>query len=114
MTVNTILKQHNRVVYSNQAIHHVARQIESLYWDTIKKDAANPESNSSGIEIGADLSNHLWASYWKFAEAGDGSTLTLRLELLRDYLPNGKEKMSNPRKNEGNALSFNQSPLSGH
>ncbi|KAL1969387.1 hypothetical protein VTN77DRAFT_9580 [Rasamsonia byssochlamydoides] len=57
--LNTILKQHNRVVYSTQAIHHVARQIECLYWESIKRDAGNPESNSSGIEIGADLSNHL-------------------------------------------------------
>ncbi|KUL88640.1 hypothetical protein ZTR_05112 [Talaromyces verruculosus] len=57
--LNTTLKQHNRVVYSNQAIQHVARQIESLYWDSVKNEALSPSQKSTGVEIGSDLSNHL-------------------------------------------------------
>jgi hypothetical protein len=52
------LKQHNRVVYSNQAIQHVARQIESLYWESVKKEAIGPAKELSGVELGSDLSNH--------------------------------------------------------
>ncbi|GAM42940.1 hypothetical protein TCE0_044f17354 [Talaromyces pinophilus] len=57
--LNTTLKQHNRVVYSNQAIQHVARQIESLYWESVKNEVLSPSQKSTGVEIGSDLSNHL-------------------------------------------------------
>ncbi|EEA25710.1 hypothetical protein TMatcc_006059 [Talaromyces marneffei ATCC 18224] len=57
--LNTTLKQHNRVVYSNQAIQHVARQIESLHWESVKSEVLNPAQGSTGVEIGSDLSNHL-------------------------------------------------------
>ncbi|CRG89700.1 hypothetical protein PISL3812_06739 [Talaromyces islandicus] len=56
--LNSTLKQHNRVVYSNQAIQHVARQIESLYWDSVKQEAIGPAKELSGVELGSDLSNH--------------------------------------------------------
>ncbi|KAF5014834.1 hypothetical protein F66182_14045, partial [Fusarium sp. NRRL 66182] len=56
--LNTTLKQHNRVVYSSQAIQHVARQIESLYWESVKGEILGPSQNSTGVEIGSDLSNH--------------------------------------------------------
>lgn len=62
MIVNTTLKQHNRVVYSSQAIQHVARQIESLYWESVKGEILGPSLNSTGVEIGSDLSNHSYAS----------------------------------------------------
>lgn len=55
--MNAILKQHNRVVYSSQAIHHVARQIESLYWNSVNREVNGPEARGSGIEKGTDLSN---------------------------------------------------------
>lgn len=58
--VNATLKQHNRVVYSNQAIQHVARQIESLYWESVKADVLKPNPHSTGVELGSDLSNHLY------------------------------------------------------
>ncbi|EED21592.1 conserved hypothetical protein [Talaromyces stipitatus ATCC 10500] len=57
--LNTVLKQHNRVVYSNQAIQHIARQIESLHWESVKSEILNPNRGSTGIEIGSDLSNYL-------------------------------------------------------
>lgn len=61
--VNSTLKQHNRVVYSNQAIQHVARQIESLYWESVKKEAIGPVKELSGVELGSDLSNHQYAGF---------------------------------------------------
>ena len=61
LIVNTTLKQHNRVVYSNQAIQHVARQIESLYWESVKNEALSLSQKSTGVEVGSDLSNHLYA-----------------------------------------------------
>lgn len=61
MIVNMTLKQHNRVVYSNQAIQHVARQIESLYWESVKNEVLSSNQNSTGVEIGSDLSNRLYA-----------------------------------------------------
>ncbi|OKL64651.1 hypothetical protein UA08_00794 [Talaromyces atroroseus] len=57
--LNAILKQHNRVVYSTQAIQHIVRQIESLYWNSVKSEILNPSQGLSGVEIGSDLSNHL-------------------------------------------------------
>ncbi|KAH8698438.1 kinetochore complex Fta4 of Sim4 subunit, or CENP-50-domain-containing protein [Talaromyces proteolyticus] len=55
---NAILKQHNRVVYSNQAIQHIARQIENLYWESVKREAVAPTKELSGVELGSDVSNH--------------------------------------------------------
>lgn len=60
LQVNATLKQHNRVVYSNQAIQHVARQIESLYWESVKTEVLKPNAHSTGVEVGSDLSNHLY------------------------------------------------------
>ncbi|KAL2006401.1 hypothetical protein VTN00DRAFT_9069 [Thermoascus crustaceus] len=56
--LNAVLKQHNRVVYSSQAIYHVARQIESLYWNSINREVSGPDFHGRGIEKGTDLSNH--------------------------------------------------------
>ncbi|KAJ9254386.1 kinetochore Sim4 complex subunit Fta4 [Paecilomyces variotii] len=57
--LHSVLKQHNRVVYSSQAIHHVARQIESLYWNSVHEDLHGLGYHGKGVEQGTDLSNHL-------------------------------------------------------
>ncbi|BDD59809.1 hypothetical protein MAP00_004996 [Monascus purpureus] len=56
--LNAALKQHNRVVYSTQAVHHVAQQISSLYWSTVVRENQSLESYASGVEKTADLSRH--------------------------------------------------------
>ena len=54
--VNSAAKQHNRVVYSSQAIHHVASQIASLYWSAISQDAQAQASFAKGVGQLTDLS----------------------------------------------------------
>ncbi|KAJ5904267.1 hypothetical protein N7504_006650 [Penicillium tannophilum] len=57
--VNAAAKQHNRVVYSSQAIHHVAHQINSLYWASVSQDIQNQAVLRKGVEKTTDLSKHL-------------------------------------------------------
>ncbi|KAJ5161583.1 hypothetical protein N7492_006975 [Penicillium capsulatum] len=57
--VNATSKQHNRVVYSSQAIHHVAHQIASLYWSAVSQEAQSQAAFARGVEKSADLSRHL-------------------------------------------------------
>ncbi|KAJ5091563.1 hypothetical protein NUU61_006433 [Penicillium alfredii] len=57
--VNAAAKQHNRVVYSSQAIHHVAQQISSLYRSSISQDARSRAAFANGVEKTTDLSRHL-------------------------------------------------------
>ncbi|KAK2781302.1 hypothetical protein FQN53_000646 [Emmonsiellopsis sp. PD_33] len=58
MKLNTHLRKHNRAAFSSQAIHHVARQVETLYWNAI-----DPEVGGEGargalvVERGTDLTN---------------------------------------------------------
>lgn len=54
-TVDAALKQHRRVVYSSQAIHHVAQQIASLYWASVNRDIRTRNSYEKGIERHIDL-----------------------------------------------------------
>ncbi|KAJ5752881.1 hypothetical protein N7520_009798 [Penicillium odoratum] len=57
--VNAVTKQHNRVVYSSQAIHHVAHQIASLYWASVSQDIQSRAGLRNGVEKTTDLSKHL-------------------------------------------------------
>ncbi|KAI9923810.1 hypothetical protein ASPWEDRAFT_40391 [Aspergillus wentii DTO 134E9] len=57
--LNTALKQHNRIVYSSQAIHHVAQQIASLYWSSVHHETRSLGSYDRGVEKTVDLSNHM-------------------------------------------------------
>lgn len=59
--VNHAAKQHNRVVYSSQAIHHVAHQIASLYWASVNQDAQSKSLSSKGIDKYADLSRQMYS-----------------------------------------------------
>ncbi|CDM28676.1 hypothetical protein DTO013E5_892 [Penicillium roqueforti] len=54
--VNAAAKQHNRVVYSSQAIHHVAQQIANLYWSSVSQEARSRDAFARGIEKTTDLS----------------------------------------------------------
>ncbi|GLB06281.1 hypothetical protein AtubIFM57258_001578 [Aspergillus tubingensis] len=40
--LNAALKQHSRIVYSSQAVQHVAQQITSLYWSSVTQAIHNP------------------------------------------------------------------------
>ncbi|THC96144.1 hypothetical protein EYZ11_004365 [Aspergillus tanneri] len=57
--VNAVLKQHNRIVYSSQAVHHVAQQIASLYWTSITQASRSEHSLERGVEKTVDLSSHV-------------------------------------------------------
>jgi predicted nuclease with TOPRIM domain len=57
--VNTAAKQHNRVVYSSQAIHHVAHQIATLYWSSISQATGPRARFANGVEKTTDLSRHI-------------------------------------------------------
>ncbi|OAX80416.1 hypothetical protein ACJ72_05251 [Emergomyces africanus] len=55
--LNATLKKHNRAAFSSQAIHHVARQIESLYWGSIDLETSGELSQGLVIEKGTDLTS---------------------------------------------------------
>ncbi|KAA8651826.1 kinetochore subunit FTA4 family protein [Aspergillus tanneri] len=57
--LNAVLKQHNRIVYSSQAVHHVAQQIASLYWTSITQASRSEHSLERGVEKTVDLSSHV-------------------------------------------------------
>lgn len=71
--MNAVAKQHNRVVYSSQAIHHVAQQIASLYWSAVSQDARSQAAFAHGIERTTDLSRQMWVGY---ATRSGGTWLT--------------------------------------
>ncbi|KAJ5578263.1 uncharacterized protein N7459_007227 [Penicillium hispanicum] len=58
--INAAAKQHNRVVYSSQAIHHIAHQIATLYWSSVNQESRSKAAFSYGIEKTADLSRHIY------------------------------------------------------
>jgi Kinetochore complex Fta4 of Sim4 subunit, or CENP-50 len=98
--VNSTLKQHNRVVYSTQAIQHIVRQIESLYWNSVKSEALNPSQGLSGVEIGSDLSNHLYAYRVPIITLPISGT-DIVLESSRNCPPNTAGTMCHPRTKKG-------------
>ncbi|KAJ5561614.1 Kinetochore Sim4 complex subunit Fta4 [Penicillium sp. DV-2018c] len=57
--LNAAAKQHNRVVYSPQAIHHVAQQIANLYWSSVSQEARSRDAFARGIEKTTDLSRQM-------------------------------------------------------
>ncbi|KAL4774724.1 kinetochore Sim4 complex subunit Fta4 [Aspergillus nidulans var. acristatus] len=56
--LNAALKQHNRVIYSSQAIQHVAQQIASLYWASVSQATREVTSLERGVDRTVDLSSH--------------------------------------------------------
>ncbi|PYI32350.1 putative kinetochore protein fta4 [Aspergillus indologenus CBS 114.80] len=57
--LNASLKQHSRIVYSSQAIQHVAQQIARLYWSSVNESMRDRGSLLQGVEQSVDLSNHM-------------------------------------------------------
>lgn len=53
-TVHATLRQHNRAVFSSQAVYHVSRQIEGLYWQQVKGDNGNARWDADGFDAGDD------------------------------------------------------------
>lgn len=58
--VNTLLRHHNRAVYSSQALRHAAERIDRLYWATgaSSSDTRINEDDSSSLRRGTDLRDH--------------------------------------------------------
>ncbi|KAF7113685.1 hypothetical protein CNMCM5793_003041 [Aspergillus hiratsukae] len=57
--LNGALKQHNRIIYSSQAIQHVAQQITSLYWSSVSQGTHNAGFSDKRLETTVDLCSHL-------------------------------------------------------
>ena len=81
LLVIAALKQHNRIVYSSQAIHHVAQQISSLYWTTVTQASRNQHSLERGVERTVDLSSHMcgWPFAFSLAYGGRFADLSRRV-----------------------------------
>ncbi|KAJ6145751.1 hypothetical protein N7470_009646 [Penicillium chermesinum] len=86
--VNQAAKQHNRVVYSSQAIHHVANQIASLYWSSVNQEAQNNSVSANGVDRTADLSRQVSITKLPQDLNGQGSSSdeNERYRLLREKL----------------------------
>ncbi|KAL2839162.1 kinetochore Sim4 complex subunit Fta4 [Aspergillus pseudodeflectus] len=86
--LNAALKQHNRIIYSSQAIQHVAQQIASLYWSSVSQATRETISLEGSIDRTVDLSSHLNITqlpgelYDQSASEGD----QLRYKHLRERL----------------------------
>ena len=62
--VNAKIKQHNRMVYSDEATRHVAEQIDILYWGAVSKAAGDGEAEDRvAVEKGADLMGDEYVGY---------------------------------------------------
>ncbi|EFR00548.1 hypothetical protein MGYG_03552 [Nannizzia gypsea CBS 118893] len=85
---NTLLKQHNRAVFSTQAIHHVSQQIERLYWNSINPEFGEEGSRQPDIDKGADLTNSRNISRLpdEWPEDGMNEEDKSRYNLLRERL----------------------------
>ncbi|KAJ5771296.1 uncharacterized protein N7511_003347 [Penicillium nucicola] len=86
--VNAAAKQHNRIVYSSQAIHHVAQQIASLYWTSVSQDARSQRLFAQGIEKTTDLSRQMNITGLPVELEGQGPTeeQNTRYQQLRERL----------------------------
>ncbi|EEQ34231.1 hypothetical protein McanMca71_005020 [Microsporum canis] len=86
--LNTVLKQHNRTVFSTQAIHHVSQQIERLYWNSIGPDLGEENARQLDIDKGADLTNTRNISRLpdEWPEEGMSEEDKSRYDLLRERL----------------------------
>ncbi|KAL5002524.1 kinetochore Sim4 complex subunit Fta4 [Aspergillus recurvatus] len=88
--LNAALKQHNRVIYSSQAIQHVAQQIASLYWSSVSQATREVTSLERSVDRTVDLSSHLNITQLP-AELYDQSASKeerLRYNRLRERLAN--------------------------
>ncbi|KAL2824911.1 kinetochore complex Fta4 of Sim4 subunit, or CENP-50-domain-containing protein [Aspergillus cavernicola] len=56
--LNAALKQHSRIIYSSQAIQHVAQQIATLYWSSVSQATREVASLEGGVDKTVDLSSH--------------------------------------------------------
>ncbi|KAK6371336.1 hypothetical protein LTS17_009067 [Exophiala oligosperma] len=55
--VNEKIKQHNRMVFSQQSQRHVAEQIETLHWNAVNVELDEAELDTSVLRRDADLTN---------------------------------------------------------
>ncbi|KAJ5127010.1 hypothetical protein N7448_007789 [Penicillium atrosanguineum] len=82
--VNATAKQHNRVVYSSQAIHHVAHQIATLYWSSISQE--NFLDAMLHLESSPTLLRNITNLPLEIESQGAGHEETARYQQLRERL----------------------------
>ncbi|MCJ1472668.1 hypothetical protein MMC13_001317 [Lambiella insularis] len=56
--LNTIIRKQNRIIYSAQALRHVAEQIDALYWAAGAPDVHTGELEDGDIARDSDLRDH--------------------------------------------------------
>ena len=60
--VNEKVKQHNRAVYSAQSQRHVAEQIDTLYWQTVRHEEVDTDSDTVTVNKDMDLTSSEFVS----------------------------------------------------
>ncbi|KAL4986199.1 kinetochore Sim4 complex subunit Fta4 [Aspergillus falconensis] len=88
--LNAALKQHNRVIYSSQAVQHVAQQIASLYWSSVSQASREVTSLERGIDRTVDLSSHpnITQLPGELYDRSASEEEQLRYKRLREHLAN--------------------------
>ena len=60
--MNTKLKDHNRSVYSAPSQHHVAEQIDALYWGVVSENDMQADQDTVVVTEDADLTQTEYVS----------------------------------------------------
>ena len=60
--MNSIIRHHNRTVYSSQTIRHVAEQIDRLYWVSGEPDVHSGEVDEGLVGREVDLRDAKYAT----------------------------------------------------
>lgn len=58
--MNSIVRHHNRTVYSSQALRHVAEQIDELYWASGAPDTVLTGYGDDVLVKGINLNDSEW------------------------------------------------------
>jgi len=56
--LNTLIRHHNRIVYSSQSLRHVAEQIDALFWEAGAPPLHTEDADPDAVDRDADLRDH--------------------------------------------------------
>jgi len=89
--LNTLLRHHNRTVYSSQSLRHVAEQIDAFFWEGGAPPLHSEEVDTDVIDRDADLRDHETIlnlpEEWAEEDAQDESGLEVFAEGSRSACP---------------------------
>lgn len=91
LKLNTLLRHHNRTVYSSQSLRHVAEQIDALFWEAGAPPLRSDDADADVIDRDADLKDHETIlgllEEWAEDDAQDESGLEVFAEGSRSACP---------------------------